>query len=150
MGADALRRFNPLRSGLHGAQGSGSPSEAGDGVCIVPQNLYESWSLATRPIASNGLAVTAEQANRVLTRIEQILVIVRDAPAIYDEWRRLVCSDATSGKAAHDARLVAAMDVHGIDYMLTFNTDDFKRYTGTTVLNPGDVEDQPVEPARES
>jgi predicted nucleic acid-binding protein len=40
-----------------------------------------------------------------------------------------------SGKASHDARLVAAMKVHGITHVLTFNVDDFKRYE-ISVLHP--------------
>lgn len=118
-------------------------------MCIVPQNLYELWTVATRPASSNGLALTPEQAGRVLTRIEQLLVLLRDTSAIYDEWRRLVSTHATSGKASHDARLVAAMNVHGIDHVLTFNIDDFKRYTGITVLDPGEVQARSAEPQSE-
>jgi len=130
---EALRAIRVLRN-------------SGDTVCIVPQNLYELWTVATRPASSNGLALTPQQADRVLTRIEQLLVLLRDTPAVYDEWRRLVSTHSTSGKASHDARLVAAMNVHGIDHVLTFNIDDFKRYTGITVLNPGEVQAKPVEP----
>ena len=32
------------------------------------------------------------------------------------------------GSKVHDARLVAAMNVHGVRRILTFNTDDFTRY----------------------
>ena len=111
----------------------------GDTVCIVPQNVYELWSVATRPVHSNGLALTPEQADRVITRLERILILMRDTPAIYDEWRRLVAVHSTSGKASHDARLVAAMIVHGIDHVLTFNVGDFKRYSEITVLAPSEV-----------
>lgn len=123
---------------------------AGDTVCIVPQNLYELWTVATRPASSNGLALTPEQADRVLTRIEQLLVLIRDTPAVYDEWRRLVSGHSTSGKASHDARLVAAMNVHGIGHVLTFNTGDFKRYTGITVLDPNEVQTKPLGPQQGS
>ena len=74
-----------------------------------------------------------------MTRIEQILVLIRDTPAVYDEWRRLVAVRSTSGKTSHDARLVAAMNVHGVTHVLTFNVDDFKRYSTITVLAPGTV-----------
>jgi predicted nucleic acid-binding protein len=43
------------------------------------------------------------------------------------------------GKQAHDARLVAVTLVHGITHLLTFNTDDFKRYDEITVVNPKDI-----------
>ncbi|MBL8295535.1 MAG: type II toxin-antitoxin system VapC family toxin [Bryobacterales bacterium] len=108
-------------------------------VHIVPQNLYEFWSVATRPAANNGLALSPQQANRVTARIEKLLILLRDTPAVYDEWRRLVAVHSASGKASHDARLVAAMNVHGIDHVLTFNVDDFKRYTGINVLHPSGV-----------
>lgn len=111
----------------------------GDTVCVVPQNLYELWSVATRPASSNGLGLTPQQAHRVVARIEQILVLIRDTPAVYDEWRRLVAVHSTSGKASHGARLVAAMNVHGVTHVLTFNFDDFKRYSTITVLAPSAV-----------
>jgi predicted nucleic acid-binding protein len=38
----------------------------------------------------------------------------------------------------HDARLVAAMNVHGVRRILTFNTDDFARY-GIEVLHPSSL-----------
>jgi predicted nucleic acid-binding protein len=44
-----------------------------------------------------------------------------------------------SGKQAHDARIVAAMNVHKLTHLLTFNTADFKRYDGITVVNPSSV-----------
>ncbi len=75
---------------------------------------------------------------------------MRDTPGIYDEWRRLVAVHSTSGKASHDARLVAAMNVHGIDHVLTFNTADFKRYPGITVLDLSEVPAKPAEPQKES
>jgi hypothetical protein len=43
------------------------------------------------------------------------------------------------GKNAHDARLVAAMLVHGIPQILTFNNQHFQRFPGIVVLSPQDV-----------
>ncbi len=43
------------------------------------------------------------------------------------------------GKNAHDTRLVAAMIVHGIPRILTFNTTDFQRYQEITAISPADV-----------
>ncbi len=36
----------------------------------------------------------------------------------------------------HDARLVAAMNVHGIGGLLTFDSKDFKRYPEILVVSP--------------
>ena len=40
------------------------------------------------------------------------------------------------GVNVHDARLVAAMLVHGLTHILTFNTTDFARYTEITAVHP--------------
>jgi hypothetical protein len=46
---------------------------------------------------------------------------------------------AVVGKNGHDARLVAAMMVHGLTHLLTFNVQDFRRYPGITAVTPADV-----------
>jgi predicted nucleic acid-binding protein len=141
-----IHRQDPQhRLALHAIRTLGN---AGYTVCVVPQNLYELWSVATRPAASNGLALTPRQADRVLSRLEQIVVLFRDGPPVYDEWRRLVAASASSGKVSHDARLVAAMTVHGIRNLLTFNTGDFQRYAEITVLDPRELGAEPIGPLR--
>jgi predicted nucleic acid-binding protein len=110
--------------------------DRGDRVCVVPQNLYEFWAVATRPVESNGLGLHPAQAARITSRIEEICAVLRDSPGIYDEWRRLVVAHAVSGKKTHDARLVAAMNVHGITQILTFNVEDFARFPSIQALHP--------------
>ena len=44
-----------------------------------------------------------------------------------------------SGQKVHDARLVAAMNVHDVKTILTFDVDDFSRYRFIRVLHPEDV-----------
>jgi hypothetical protein len=44
-----------------------------------------------------------------------------------------------TGKKAHDTRLVAAMMVHGVTHLLTFNIEDFKQYSNITLVHPEDV-----------
>ncbi len=39
----------------------------------------------------------------------------------------------------HDTRIVAAMKVHGISHLVTFNDQDFKRYHEITVMTPAEV-----------
>ena len=41
-----------------------------------------------------------------------------------------------TGKTTHDARLVAAMNVHGISSILTFNVQDFARYAAKSAVHP--------------
>jgi len=58
--------------------------------------------------------------------------------AIYPAWKRLVIQYEVSGKPAHDARLVAAMQVHGISDILTFDRAGFSRYP-IKVVHPAEV-----------
>ena len=112
---------------------------SGSVVYIVPQNVVEFWSVATRPISLNGLGYSPATADRVIRRLERIFPLIPDNSTIHDEWRRLVVSSAVSGKQVHDARLVASMLAHGITHILTFNLADFRRYPGITVVDPATV-----------
>jgi predicted nucleic acid-binding protein len=111
----------------------------GDTPCIVPQSLYEFWVVATRPLANRGLGLTPAQALAELTSINQLFPFLPDTPAIYPEWERLVVQHLVLGKNGHDARYVAAMNVHGITHLLTDNKDDFKRFTNITAFSTADV-----------
>jgi len=52
------------------------------------------------------------------------------------EWRRLVLIHSVLGAQVHDARLVAAMQVHGVTPILTLDELDFRRYSGIVVIHP--------------
>jgi len=111
---------------------------AGETVCFTPQNIAEFWNVVTRPVANNGLGFAVSLARGEVEKIERILNILPDSPAIYAEWKRLVVKHSVLGVKVHDARLAAAMNVHGVAQILTFNTEDFARY-GVGVLHPSSV-----------
>jgi predicted nucleic acid-binding protein len=67
---------------------------------------------------------------------KRLFYVLTETDEIYAEWERLVVAHQVSGKTAYDARLVATMRVHGIKNILTFNGDDFKRYSGIQVIHP--------------
>ncbi len=108
----------------------------GDTPCVVPQVLYEFWTTATRPVAVNGLGLSASEAADELTRLKALFTFLADSAAVSPQWERLVVAHQVLGKQAHDARLVAAMTVHGLSHLLTFNTADFARFPGITALDP--------------
>ena len=54
-------------------------------------------------------------------------------------WRVLVVRHQVSGVQVHDARLAAAMQVHGITHILTLNQPDFIRYASIFVVHPQNV-----------
>lgn len=113
----------------------------GDELCVVPQIHYEIWAVATRPIAQNGLGMSPADAEVELLRLAPPLFrLLRDERAIYDHWRGLVNNYQVVGKRVHDARLVAAMERHGVTGLLTFNIDDFKAFSGITLLEPASID----------
>lgn len=113
-----------------------------DELHVIAQNLIEFWAVATRPITANGLGLTVAQAEQELTKLRALFTILPDTADILPEWEQLVVTHQVLGKQAHDARLVAAMSVHNLTNLLTFNDGDFKRFTEIIVVNPRDVLDE--------
>jgi predicted nucleic acid-binding protein len=108
-------------------------------VVVVPQVLYEFWTVATRPVENNGLGMTPAEAHGELQSFQRLFRFLRDERSIYAHWEALVSSLGVRGKTAHDARLVAAMERHGVTHILTFNASDFGRYASVVTLTPAGV-----------
>ena len=106
---------------------------------IVPQNLIEAWNVCTRPLDKNGLGMSIDQTDTEIKRLERLFILLPDSPAIYPQWRTLVKQYNVQGVNVHDTRIVAAMLVHRISHILTFNIEDFKRFTEITVVHPNDI-----------
>jgi predicted nucleic acid-binding protein len=106
---------------------------------IVPHTLYEFWVVCTRPTSVNGMGRTAAEAVAELASLKALFQWLDESAAVFGVWEQLVSSTPVVGKNAHDARLVAAMMVHGLTHLLTFNAQDFRQYTGITVVTPADV-----------
>jgi predicted nucleic acid-binding protein len=112
--------------------------ESGEAVHVMPQNIAEIWAAATRSSAQNGLGLPVAVVAAALDHIERVFALLPDHPAIYDHWKRLVMTHAVVGNRVYDARLVAAMAVHRIGRILTFDAEDFARY-GIEVIHPSAV-----------
>jgi predicted nucleic acid-binding protein len=110
----------------------------GDDLVIVPQCLYEFWSVVTRPRIANGLGWTAQRARDEVDILLQVFPLLPDTPAVLAIWLELVTTHDVRGKQVHDARLVAAALAHGVDNLLTLNVPDFRRF-GVPSLHPSDV-----------
>lgn len=107
---------------------------------LLPQCLYEFYEVATRPASSRGeLGYTPAQAKTEMNRLRSIFNFLPDTADIFTEWIQIIDVYGVSGVAAHDARIVAAMQVHGISNLLAFNTVDFVRYSNIVVLHPSAV-----------
>lgn len=105
---------------------------------ITQQNLVEFWAVTTRPVEANGLGYTTDQAAEEMSALKRLFDLLPELP-LQDEWARLVAHYSVAGKNTHDARLVAAMIVHTVENILTFNAQDFARYAEIRVLDAAKV-----------
>lgn len=108
-------------------------------LCLLPQVIYEYWVAATRPIAMNGLGMTIQIVEQAVEELLRDFVLLKDERGIFDRWHSLVIAHSVLGKPAHDARLVAAMQRHGVTNVLTFNQPDFIRFTSIEVFTPAEI-----------
>ncbi len=128
-------RNAPVRAALRTLRANGHEWRA------TPQTFAEFWNASTRPRARNGFGLTPAQAAAFLRVAERIVPLLPDSPAVYPEWKRLVVNFGVSGVQVHDARLAAAMLVHNVTHVLTFNSADFNRYAaeGIVAVEPAEV-----------
>jgi len=113
--------------------------EEGHELCVTPQNIAEFWNVCTRPVKVNGLGNGIPATDRLASRIEGMFSILPDSLDSFRRWRDLVVSHQVKGAKVHDTRLVAAMLVHRVDAILTFNLSDFVRFKEIKVLDPARV-----------
>lgn len=105
------------------------------------QNFSEFWNVSTRPANRNGFGRTPSETNVLLQDLERLFPLLQDSPDVYPKWRQLIVKYNVSGVQVHDARLVAAMIIHDVTHILTFNAKDFVRYAseGIMAVNPAMV-----------
>ncbi|MBN3950282.1 MAG: PIN domain-containing protein [Nostoc sp. NMS7] len=111
--------------------------QKGEEICYTSQILGEFWNVCTRPTtARSGFGLSIEETDQRAQVIERYFNVLPDSAAVHTQWRRLVVDYRVSGVKVHDTRLVAAMLVHGLTHILTFNISDFARYSKITAVNP--------------
>ncbi len=52
-------------------------------LCVVPQNIYEFWVVATRPLAQNGFGLPPEDAKSLVDATHGRLTVLRDEGGIF-------------------------------------------------------------------
>src|SRR6266851_3758720 len=95
--------------------------------CYTSQNVAEFWNTCTRPLDRNGFGISPQETDRRAAIFETKCQLLGDSLAAHQEWRKLLITHNVVGVQVHDARLVAAMRVHGVRQILTFNERDFAR-----------------------
>ncbi|MBM3726746.1 MAG: type II toxin-antitoxin system VapC family toxin [Acidobacteria bacterium] len=112
---------------------------SGEPVFVLPQNVAEFWNACTRPADRNGLGLSSHEADSRLTDLERIVTVLHDTPAVYAQWRKLLAAYEVKGVQVHDARIAAAMQVHGIRSLLTYNPRGFRRFEGIIAVRPDEA-----------
>jgi predicted nucleic acid-binding protein len=108
-------------------------------LVVAVQNLAEFWNVSTRPLDKNGYGLSPERTNSNLSLIERFCDVVTEDDSSYHIWKGLLLTHSIVGVAVHDARLTSVMLAHGISTTVTLNTQDFRRYSGITAIQPRDV-----------
>lgn len=145
MDTNILLRFANTEAEEHGRVDRALDTllERQDDVVLVPQVLYEFWAVATRPVQNNGLGWSVAKTRDEFGPLRQRFDLLSDAPELFDTWLELVTSHDVKGKQVHDARLVAVMQTHKLNRLLTLNVKEFERYP----VHPDDVnEPEPSSP----
>ena len=112
----------------------------GDVPCFTPQNIdrvlgcrnasSEGKRLRLDHTASRGGSPNSYGINFLFSMI---------LPRFLPTWLMLVETHDVKGKNVHDTRLVAVMMIHSITHLLTFNTDDFRRFPNIILMHPNEV-----------
>jgi predicted nucleic acid-binding protein len=117
--------------------------QRGEGMHVTSQVLVEFWNVATRPVAMNGLGLSAVDTEAQVAGFEAVFSMFPEDAAIYPAWKALVVGMGIVGKQVHDARLVAVCHVHKVTHLLTFNVVHFARMAGfgpgVVVVDPATV-----------
>lgn len=121
-------RHSIAQSAVHKLETKGHQLQA------TSQNFAEFWNASTRPTERNGFGLTSGETGTLLGELEQSFPLLPDSSNVYPIWRRLVVKYDVKGVQVHDARLVAAMIVHNVTHILTFNATDFERYASERIM----------------
>ena len=113
--------------------------DSGKDLCICAQVLIEFWAVSTRPLSANGLGLTARQIRNQVANLREMFTILPEPPDMADRWQDVADKHSVQGKQAHDARIAALMLAHDLTHILTFNVDDFARYSDIAAVTPQDI-----------
>ena len=74
-----------------------------------------------------------------MTDLRGMFTVLPEPPDMADRWQDVADKYSVQGKQAHDARITALMLVHGLTRILTFNVNDFARYSDISAFTPQDI-----------
>jgi predicted nucleic acid-binding protein len=98
------------------------------------QILREYLSVATRPAEYNGLGLAQTDAVGNVRALADRVHLLAENDKVHARLLALLDEIDCTGKQVHDANVVATSLVHGVDAVLTLNTDDFARFAHLLTL----------------
>ncbi len=102
-------------------------------LIISAQILREYLAAATRiSVMGQGLPLQKILENVRIFRNE--FTVVEDNPFVLDALIEILKTIPVAGKQVHDANIVATMQIHGVNHLLTHNTADFNRFSALITL----------------
>jgi predicted nucleic acid-binding protein len=101
---------------------------AGTTLYTSGQVIREYLSVATRPVQSNGLGLARVDALSNARALYARLQSLDENRKVTERLLVLLDDVECTGKQVHDANIVGTMLAHGIDVLVTLNTDDFVRF----------------------
>lgn len=116
--------------------------QAGRRLCVAPQSCVEAYVVATRPVDANGLGLGPPEAARLIDALLGTFEVRPDPPDLFERWRRVIADAEVRGVRAHDARIGAYAEGHGLEEVVTHNVRDFSSFAavcGLRVVRPVDA-----------
>jgi predicted nucleic acid-binding protein len=108
----------------------------GNEVYLTPQNFIEFWAVATRPVDANGFGWSTERTAKEVSDLRERFPVLPDSPEVFTRWLDLVQRFPVHGKRVHDARLVAVLQAHAVEHLISFNTPDFAAFPFLSSFDP--------------
>ena len=84
-----------------------------------------------------------ERTAQEVADLQERFPLLADSPAIFVRWLELVKQLPVHGKRVHDARLVAVLQAHAVEHLLTFNTADFAAFPLLSLVDPHSLVNRP-------
>lgn len=89
----------------------------------------------TRPATANGLGLRTEGALNNLAQMRAAVALLPEEKPVLPTLLELLRARPCEGKVVHDASVVASLQVHGVEELITSNPEDFERFSGWVRLS---------------
>lgn len=105
-------------------------------ICVANQSFYEYWSVATRPVGSNGLGLEPARAAELISKVREGFFVLEDPSDLFERWFEFCQRFDIRGRPSHDARLIALAEAHQITHFFTLDAGFYRRFTHMTIVTP--------------